>query len=513
MLQGTGSHVGKSVLTAAVCRILRDMGYSVAPFKSQNMALNSFVTAGGGEIGVAQAHQAAAAGIKPTVDMNPVLLKPTGDKTSQVIIHGRVHGVMSAVEYHRFKKKAREFVLESYRRLSAAYDIIVIEGAGSPAEINLRENDIANMGMAELADSPVVIVGDIDRGGVFASLVGTMELLTLEERARVKGFIINKFRGDASLLTPAVDFLAGRTGVAVLGVVPYIDSLFLPAEDGVELDGRAHRASGGSSLKVVVIRLPRISNFTDIDPLKCEPGVEVRFTTDPGDIPGADLVIIPGSKNTLEDLRWLHDTGLGAAVSEFSAAGGMVAGLCGGFQMLGSSVADPCGVESRVSSAEGLGLLDIETVLGVEKKTFQVQASAALPGTDGVASVEGYEIHMGESTGRVRPFARITARNGAKTEVADGAVSADGSVWGTYIHGIFDNDSFRRAFVSALRVRKGAGPDTGSYEGAAGFRELREASINRVAELVRSSLDMDELLRIIGAPGLKVPHGVGVKPA
>lgn len=491
MVQGTSSHVGKSVLTAALCRIFRGHGLRAAPFKAQNMALNSFVTSDGCEIGRAQAFQAEAAGIVPSVDMNPVLLKPTGDSVSQVIIHGKVFGVMGAVEYHAFKKEAARYVMESYRRLASCYDVIVIEGAGSPAEVNLREGDIANMGVAEMVDSPVLLVGDIDRGGVFASLVGTIELLTPEERERVKGFIINKFRGDISLLRPGLDFLAEKTGRAVLGVVPYLDNVTLPDEDGVALQGMGGGGIGAAEVNIAVIKLPRISNFTDFDPLKLSPGVSVSFIEDTRGLAGADMVIIPGTKNTVSDLGWLKERGFGEALPRFAGEGGTIAGICGGFQMMGRRVEDPYGVESDAVAASGLGLLDTETVLEREKSTFQVRAEVV--GIKGAPlSVEGYEIHMGRTTGSVAPFAMISGRNNEPVEAVDGAAS--GNVWGTYIHGIFDNDEFREEVLGGLRAAKGSAPAPAS----ATFREQRDASIKKLADTVAGSLDVDAILRIAG---------------
>lgn len=490
MLQGTGSHVGKSVLTAALCRIFRDKGYSAAPFKAQNMALNSFVTSEGHEIGRAQAFQAEAAGIRPTSDMNPVLLKPTGDSVSQVIVHGRVHSSMSAVEYHAFKKEAAGFVMESYERLASLYDVIVIEGAGSPAEVNLRDGDIANMGVAGMTKSPVLLVGDIDRGGVFASIVGTMELLAPWERELVKGFIINKFRGDMALLEPGLDFLSGKTGRPVLGVVPYIDGPSLPDEDGVALQGGGRAAAPGA-LKVAVVKLPRISNFTDFDPLKLCPGVSVDFIEDAGGLTGADMAILPGTKNTLSDLVWLKERGLGSALEAFASRGGMVAGICGGFQMMGRKVTDPDRVESNLGEAEGLGLLDIETTLAKEKSTFQVKARVSAFGIDDIV-VEGYEIHMGRSAGAGAPLARITERNGAVADVADGA--REGNLWGTYIHGIFDNDAFREALLGSLRGARGLA----AHAPGRSFASIREEAIGRLAAVVAGSVDMEAVLRIAG---------------
>jgi len=497
MIQGTGSHVGKSVLTAALLRLLCDMGLKAAPFKAQNMALNSHVTADGGEIGRAQAFQALAARVAPTVDMNPVLLKPSGESVSQVIIHGRVTGSMSAVEYHAFKKEARKFVLESYSRLASVYDVIVIEGAGSPAEVNLRENDIANMGVADLTDSPVVLVGDIDRGGVLASIVGTMELLTAPERERVKGFIINKFRGDIALFKPGLDFLETRTNRLVLGVVPYISTTDIPDEDGVALDAAASGLCPAGEVDIAVIRLPRISNFTDFDPLKGY-GACVRFTSDPDSLGRADMVVIPGTKNTLGDLEWLKERGFDLAIKRYAAQGGEVCGICGGFQMLGRSVEDPYGVESALGSAGGLSLIDATTVLTRDKATFQVKAEARGPGGE-TCELEGYEIHMGVTTAAAPPFARIRMRNSEASAIDDGAVSADGAVWGTYIHGIFDNDGFTSALIEKLKRKKGLF----AVAPAATFALRQEAAIAALAKRVGESLMVDEIMKIIGvAPKL-----------
>ncbi len=499
MVQGTASHTGKTIITAALCRIFRDMGFRVAPFKAQNMALNSFVTAEGGEIGVAQALQARAAGITPTVDMNPVLLKPTGDSVSEVIIHGRVHATMSAVEYHAFKKQAAGFVMESFLRLAAEFDVIVIEGAGSPAEINLRENDIANMGVAEMTDSPVLLVGDIDRGGVFASIVGTMELLEPHERARIKAFIINKFRGDIRLLQPGLDFLTSRTGISTLGVVPYISAMNLPDEDGVALE-RAMRAApkGGESnegegvLRVVVIRLPRISNFTDFDPFREEASISLEFVEAAEALKGADLVFVPGSKNTQSDLRWLREQGLDDALEEYRASGGTIVGICGGLQILGRTIGDPLGRESSTAASEGLGFLDIDTTLSLEKSTFNVVAVPAV-GFLGGAAVEGFEIHRGESTPSKRPLFTITKRGGADVEVMDGAVSEDGRVWGTYIHGLFHNESLRGALIGSLARGKGLKlPDSISYE------QGLEENLDSLAGEIKKNINMESLLRIVG---------------
>ncbi len=496
MIQGTASHVGKSLLTTALCRSLWKRGCAVAPFKAQNMSLNSFVAKEGGEIGMAQALQARAAGIEPSVDMNPVLLKPSAEVLSQVIIHGRVYGVMTAREYHAFKGQAKRFVIESFERLSRQYDVIVIEGAGSPAEVNLRKNDIANMGMAAIANSPVVIVGDIDRGGVFASLAGTVDLLTKNERARVAGFIINKFRGDAGLLKPGVNFLKRRTGVPLLGVMPYLNNLALPDEDSLSLESREKHAVSKNrrAIRIKIIKLPRISNFTDFDPFRYDPGAEMEFIEKADEIKGADFVIIPGSKNTLEDLLWLKQRGFQAPLRRFVDNGGMLAGICAGFQMLGKSVADPYGVESGVTSTQaGLGFLEARTVLKKTKKTFRVKAEVVAKGFFR-GHAEGYEIHAGDTGCAAPPFARITARNGRVVDVADGAAANGGLLWGTYMHGIFDNAAFKEALLNTLRGKKGLSA-TGR---GPSHREATEGAIDALARAVEENIDMKKILRIIG---------------
>jgi adenosylcobyric acid synthase len=494
MFQGTGSSVGKSLLVTALCRILKEDGFKVAPFKSQNMALNSFVTKSGGEIGRAQATQAESAGIEPTVDMNPILLKPTSDKGSQVIIHGRVYDNMSASEYHAFKKEAVGFVLESYKRLSGEYDVIVIEGAGSPAEINLRDNDIANMGLAELIDSPVFLIGDIDRGGVFASLVGTMELLSNSEQDRVKGFIINKFRGDKNLLKTGLEFLEGRTNKPVLGVVPYIKDILLPEEDGVVLEGKGQWPGvKGKQINITVVKLPRISNFTDLDAFKIEPDVDLKYVSSPAELEGADAVIIPGTKNTIEDLQWLWDRGIAEAVINYAKRGGMVIGICGGYQMLGLKISDPYKIETDKGEAEGLGLLPVETVLEKDKVTVQAEAVSLMDGM----RVSGYEIHMGRTGGavnKINPAFKIVKRGKERVNTEDGAVSIDGRVFGTYIHGLFDSDEFRQSFINRLRVKKGFSP---SYSKSR-HSEAKETAFDRLAAIVRESLDIERIYELAG---------------
>ncbi len=493
MFQGTGSSVGKSLLVTALCRILKEDGFKVAPFKSQNMALNSFVTKGGGEIGRAQATQAESAGIEPTVDMNPILLKPTSDKGSQVIIHGRVFDNMSASEYHAFKKEAVGFVLESYKRLSGEYDVIVIEGAGSPAEINLRDNDIANMGLAELIDSPVFLIGDIDRGGVFASLVGTMELLSNSEQDRVKGFIINKFRGDKNLLKTGLEFLESRTNKPVLGVAPYIKDILLPEEDGVVLEGKDQGSwVKDKQINIGVVKLPRISNFTDLDAFKHEPDVGVRYVSEPDELNSADAVIIPGSKNTIDDLCYLWDKGIAEAIIEYAKRGGVVVGICGGYQMLGLKISDPYKIETDKGEAEGLGLLPVETVLEKDKVTVQAEAVSLMDGM----RVSGYEIHMGRTgaVNKINPAFKIVKRGKERVNTEDGAVSIDGRVFGTYIHGLFDSDEFRQSFINRLRVKKGFSP---SYSKSR-HSEAKEMAFDRLATIVRESLDIERIYELAG---------------
>ncbi len=495
MIQGTSSHVGKTVLTAALCRIFKSRGFRVAPFKAQNMALNSSVTVDGGEIGRAQSLQAEAAGIAPTVDLNPILLKPTGDCLAQVIVHGKVFAVMSAREYHGFKKEAMRYVLDSYMRLARAYDIIVVEGAGSPAEVNLRENDIANMGFAEAAGCPVLIAGDIDKGGVFASIVGTMELLAGNEREMDKGFIINKFRGDRALLSPGIDFLVRKTGRPVFGVVPYAKDIVLPEEDSEALEeGGGGVASGGEKIRIAVIRLPRISNFTDFDAFRCDPLVDLKFINDPDDVFISDMVIIPGTKNTIEDLMWAREKGFDAALKKFNEVKrGVIAGICGGFQMLGRVISDPFGVESARGAVKGLSFLDAETTLRSMKDTYSVTALAGGP-DNARYDVAGYEIHMGETSGMAAPFSTITSRNGVSSRINEGGISGDGLVWGTYIHGIFDNDLFREAVIKDLLRQKGH--KHGRLKRPYG--EVREASLARIAGLVEENLRMNDILGIMG---------------
>ncbi len=497
MLQGTGSDVGKSVLVAGLCRVLRQDGVRVAPFKPQNMALNSFITAEGGEMGRAQVVQAEAAGVAPHVDMNPVLLKPTTDVGAQVILQGRVHGNLKAVEYHAFKPEARRVVFDSFHRLASQYEVILVEGAGSPAEINLRRGDIANMGFALEARAPVVLVGDIDKGGVFASLVGTLELIAPEERALIQGFVINKFRGDPTLLTPAYEAITARTGKPFLGTVPYLRDLFVQEEDGLHPDAVRARARG-DQVRVAVVVPNRISNFTDFDPFLGEPGVRLDFVRPPERLGHADIVILPGSKNTIDDLLALQASGLADEVLENRRRGATVVGVCGGYQMLGRWVQDPHGVESRHGEARGLELLDAETVMERDKVTAQAEGEVlpgALPWVEGGTRLTGYEIHMGRTARgpRARPLLRLR-RRGEEGWHEDGAVSPDGRVLGTYLHGLFDDDAFRGALLDPYR-----GPGTAP---GPSFAQRKEAGYDQLAALLRGCLDLPALYRILerGAP-------------
>ncbi|NIK68656.1 cobyric acid synthase [Paenibacillus sp. BK720] len=494
MVQGTASDVGKSVLTTALCRIFLQDGRKTAPFKSQNMALNSYVTLDGKEIGRAQGVQAEACGIAATTDMNPILIKPTGEMKAQIVVHGRPLEEMSAWRYREeYIPLAEGIVREALDRLRAEHDIIVLEGAGSPAEINLKDRDIVNMRMAQWADAPVVLVADIDRGGVFASIVGTMELLEEDERSRVKGFIINKFRGDISLLQSGLDWLEERTGIPVLGVIPYLPRLDIEAEDSVVLEKRADQdADKNKEIDIAVIRLPRISNFTDCDPLEAEPDVLLRYAGSVDELGHPDIILIPGSKNTLEDLLFLRKTGLADAIAKHVAEGRWLAGICGGYQMLGRKLHDPYQVESAQIEANGLGYLPLATAFYPDKRTERVSGAVAKghpdwPAMQGFA-IEGYEIHMGQTTplAQVHPLLTINGQ-------PEGAVSEDGLVFGTYVHGIFHNDDFRRQYLNMVRARKNLAP----IEEILRFRSRQLEAFDRLAAHVRAHLDMEKVYGIL----------------
>ena len=496
---GTGSDVGKSVIAAGLCRILKNRGYRVAPFKAQNMALNSAVTAEGGEIGRAQALQAAACGVPAHTDMNPVLLKPNSETGSQVIVQGRAVGNMTVREYHRYKAEAWARVEESYRRLAAAHDIVILEGAGSIAEINLRDHDIVNLRAAALAEAPVLLVADIERGGVFASILGTLELLNAEERGRVAGVIINRFRGDPELLRSGIELVEDRSGVSVLGVVPWLD-LNLPDEDSLALS-RKGRAASGDELRIGVVRLPRISNFSDFDPLEREPGVVLQYLERPEQLAGLDLLILPGTKSTIPDLHYLQRSGLARAIHDYHAGGGRIVGICGGYQMLGRQLADPEGIESEQVEAEGLGLLDVATMLHTVKQTHQVEAQVAEEGFYGLATgtrLQGYEIHLGETRhgALARPLMQIDRRSGRGTWLEDGALSPDGRVWGSYLHGLFDNPELRGALLAELRRHRGL-PDPRPPEPA-----TLEGELDRLATHLEKHLHLAPLFeRLVPAGG------------
>lgn len=464
MVQGTTSDAGKSTLVTALCRYYHRQGVSVAPFKPQNMALNSAVTVDGGEIGRAQAVQAAACGLAPHTDMNPVLLKPNSDIGAQVIIHGQVLGNQSASQYHDYKPVARQAVLQSWQRLTGQHRTVVVEGAGSPAEINLRANDIANMGFAEAVDCPVILIADIDRGGVFAHIVGTLDLLSASEQARVIGFVINRFRGDVALLQPGLDWLEARTGKPVLAVLPYLRDLYLEAEDA--LSSRHGHHAGERPFEIVVPHLPSFSNHTDFDPLQLHPGVRVRFAKTPDHVDGAELIVLPGSKSVRTDLARLRERGWEPFIRRHLRYGGKLLGICGGFQMLGDAIHDPLGAEGEPGTSSGLGLLAMQTTLTAEKCLRQVSGVLASDGTP----VSGYEIHLGVSDGPAlaKPLFKLAGHD-------DGAVAEDGLIAGTYLHGLFDRPEACDALLTWAGYQN---RDLAAVD----FEAMREAGINRIAD-------------------------------
>lgn len=478
MIQGTTSDAGKSTLVAALCRVFKRRGLRVAPFKPQNMALNSAVTPDGGEIGRAQAVQAQAAGLEPHIDMNPVLLKPNTDTGCQVIVQGQpAEDNMEAWGYHAYKPRVMPAILHSHARLQKEYDYILVEGAGSPAEINLRQNDVANMGFAEAVDCPVLLVADIDKGGVFAHLVGTLALLSESEQCRIKGFVINRFRGELSLLQPGLDWLEERTGKPVLGVLPYLPGLHLEAEDS--LAETAVTPSVERPLRVVVPWLQRTSNHTDLDPLALHPQVDLRWVGPGEDIPGADLIILPGSKSVRSDLDYLLRSGWDRAIRKHLRYGGKVLGICGGFQMLGGAIHDPQGIEGLAGSSQGLGLLDMETTLEREKQLRLVNGRLTLQRP---VPVSGYEIHMGISRGAALSSPLVLLEEGQ-----DGALSADNQVAGTYLHGLFETRPACNRLLEWAGLERVETPD---------YRRLREAAIERLADAAHTFLDIEKIIRI-----------------
>ncbi|HIF9154029.1 TPA: cobyric acid synthase [Photobacterium damselae] len=475
MVQGTTSDAGKSVLVAGLCRVLARKGIAVAPFKSQNMALNSAVTQDGGEIGRAQAVQAQACRIEPTVDMNPVLLKPNTDIGAQVIVQGKALADMDAVGYHNYKKVVMGPIMDSFAKLQAQYQTVVIEGAGSPAEINLRENDVANMGFAEKADVPVIIIADIDRGGVFAHLYGTLALLSESEQNRVKGFVINRFRGDIKLLESGLDWLEQKTGKPVLGVLPYLHGLMLEAEDAI--NSQQVESTTDQPLRVAVPVLTRVSNHTDFDPLRMHPQVNLMLVGKGEPLPSCDLVIIPGTKNVRDDLAYLKEQGWDQQIQRHLRLGGKLMGICGGYQMLGQTIADPLGIEGKAGESQGLGYLDVTTVLEQEKQLKQVSGILTLPNQASVP-VRGYEIHAGVTTG-VQVDAPIQLESGL-----DGQLGLDNQVFGTYLHGIFERQEACDAILSWAGLEATQTPD---------FDQIREQGIDRVADTIEQYLDLEAL--------------------
>ena len=529
MIQGTGSGVGKSMIVAGLCRIFRDMGIRVAPFKAQNMALNSFITKEGGEIGRAQAFQAEAAGIEPFNDINPILLKATGESGCQVILNGKVYGNMTAIDYYAFKDTAWKTVTSAYGRLSENYDVIVIEGAGSPAEINLQKEEIVNMSVARYTNAPVILVGDIDKGGVFASFYGTVELLKdtplnpsltppiipLDKgRSKdglfcdadyIKAFIVNKFRGDIGILRPGLRMIENKTGRPVIGVINYFGDLGLHEEDAIPIERLIpkRRDEPFKAIKIVVLRLRYIANFTDFDPFMYEPDVELKYSLLEEDINNADLIIIPGSKNTVSDLLFLRQNGIEECVKSAVNKGVSLIGICGGYQMLGKKIFDPYNVENSEKEVEGMGFLNIITTIDKVKTTGQVSAElingsklfnvVQHSSNDGFKNLKGYEIHMGVTTGDIGLFrlSRITHHASPVTVVIDGSLK--GNVWGTYIHGLFDNDSFRTALLNSLRCRKGLL----TVKETINYPALRETAINKWADILRNSVDICFILRLL----------------
>ena len=499
MFQGTSSNVGKSILCTALCRILYRMGYKTVPFKAQNMALNSYVTKWGDEIGRAQVAQAEAAGIDPIVQMNPVLLKPTGNQSSQVVLMGKPVGVYSAKEYHtHYSLTALDKVKESIAFLDENFEMIVIEGAGSPAEVNLKANDIVNMRIAKMTQAPVFLIADIDRGGAIASIVGTLELLEPEERDLIKGIIINKFRGDIKLLEPALTFIEEKTGKKVVGVIPAIENLDIDEEDSVALENKKN--VGSKDIQIAVIQTPKISNFTDFDALNYEPDVSVRFVG-PGDIIGTpDLIILPGSKNTLADLTYLKNSGLADEIKELAEKGTPVIGICGGNQMLGTAIYDPHHMEGDIEESEGLGLVNSTTTMKNQKTTHQVTFDVEnlhfLNGTFFGSELVGYEIHMGDTKPNddtVKRCFTITKRSETPITVVDGFIDGRHQVMGTYIHGVFDNDEFRRFIINQLRLRKGLEETPVVFH----YFEHKNKAYNRLADIVEEHLDMDYIMTLL----------------
>ena len=493
MILGTSSSAGKSLITTAFCHYYASRGVSVAPFKAQNMSNNAAVCPDGGEIGRAQAVQAKAAGLQPTVDMNPVLIKPEADSRAQVIVRGKPWKSLQARDYYPVKEELWAIVTRSLDKLREEYDLVIMEGAGSPAELNLKENDIVNMAVARYARAPVFLVGDIDRGGIFAQLLGTHWLLPPGEQKLVKGFLVNKFRGDSSLFTDGITILEAKGGVPVVGVMPYHHDLQIPEEDSVALENLAPVSIAfHEKVDIAVIHLPLISNFDDFDPLAREPNLQVRYVRHPGQLGDPAAVIIPGTKSTIKDLIWLQETGWAKSIRDYAQAGGHVVGICGGYQMLGKEVRDPEGVESDHRQRQGLGLLSIETAFLEKKDTYQARAVVAdgprWLDTADPGLLSGYEIHMGKTSGKTG-WLTIVERSGREVEVPDGAVSEDGRIWGTYLHGLFANEGFRRAWLESLGWKAPAGEVAG--------RDPFQASLQELTISLEKNLDMEYVEKVI----------------
>ena len=494
MIQGTMSNAGKSLVTAGLCRVFKQDGYKVAPFKSQNMALNSFITKEGLEMGRAQVMQAEACGIEPSVNMNPILLKPTNDVGSQVIVNGEVLGNMSARDYYKKKTELIPHIMEAYNNLAKEYDIIVMEGAGSPAEINLKENDIVNMGMAKLVNSPVLLVGDIDRGGVFASIAGTLMLLEEDERKMIKGTIINKFRGDVNILKPGLDMIEEITKTPVVGVVPYME---LDIDDEDSLSERFNNKGTVDLIDIAVIRLPRISNFTDFNTFEYIPGVSLRYVKSVRELKDPDMIILPGTKNTMEDLKWLRESGLEPQILKQAAKGKVIFGICGGYQMLGMELSDPFNVESGGTMA-GMGLLPTKTVF--EKEKVRTRVSGNFNEVSGILAelsyveFEGYEIHMGQTTYDFNEEELTTIDNVNGEDIIKNDGLYKDNVYGSYIHGIFDKEEVSKAIVESLCIHKGI--DYSSIS-TVDIEKYKEEQYDKLAEGIRNSLDMKAIYEIL----------------
>lgn len=494
MFQGTGSSVGKSLITAGICRILSDRGLKVAPFKSQNMALNSYITDDGKEIGRAQVVQAEAARTKPIVEMNPILLKPTDSMGSQVIIEGEVYKNMKAKEYHLFKPELKILVLNAFNRLAEKYDNIIIEGAGSPAEINLRENDIVNMGLAELVDSPVILVGDIDRGGVFASIYGTIMLMREEERNRIKGFIINKFRGDVEILKPGIHMIEEKINIPCLGVVP-MANIDIEEEDSLSTKFTKKERK---LINIGIVKLPFISNFTDFSPLEREKDVSINYILDPKEVLDMDFLIIPGSKNTIEDMKYLKDNRFPEYIFKAQKNGTSIMGICGGYQILGEEIIDDFNVESSLEKINGLSLLETKTYMSKEKSQRQVKGylldTPNIMKNSGIElsnrSIKGYEIHMGRTVDNSKNNRYLLKLEDGSY---DGRISENGKVFGTYLHGIFENDDFRKAIINSIKNSKGIAEDMSEFS----YEDYKENEYNKLANVLKESLNIDKIIDIM----------------